>query len=283
LKDIIIDIKLIYKNLINQYIMEINNHNDINENDKLFIIDKLKYIKIKIGFPKIYKMYKYKISNNSIKNIFIINMNNYKNYQINYYNNNKKYWPISALDVNACYLGNYNKIIIPFGILNKPFYDLSYPLYKKYSIIGSIIGHEISHAIDNNNLFINKEGLLINIKERKIILFEKEIKKLNKQFEKLDLLSKNKISENIADLYGLSISLLTYINLFKEHKFKNFFNSYARLWRSIYKLNKKKYLLKNDVHSLPEHRTNLILHNINKYREIYNKNKNKNTINIFNV
>ena len=47
------------------------------------------------------------------------------------------------------------------------------------------------------------------------------------------------------------------------------------MWRSSYSINKKKYLLKYDVHSLAEHRVNIILKNINIFRKVYKYNKNK--------
>jgi predicted metalloendopeptidase len=252
-------------------------------------------MKIDIGFSDNYIKKNYKITFNIIQNFLNINKYDYKkNILLCNKKNNKNIWPINPLNVNACYISNYNKIIIPFGILNKPFYNINFPLYKKYAILGSIIGHEISHGIDVNNIIFDSNGNIEKKNMKKKELFKNKIRKINRQFKKIDKNYKKKVGENVSDLYGLSISLLVYKNLIKKIKknynssfidleYKKFFKSYIQLWRYSLLSKKKKFLLKYDVHSLAEHRVNITLHNIKLFRKLYNIKKNNDTVNIFNI
>ena len=121
------------------------------------------------------------------------------------------------------------------------------------------------------------------------MLFVNKIRKINKQFKKVDKNYKKKIGENISDLYGLSISLLAFkkliYNKFKinDNIYKKYFKSYIKMWRKSTLTKNKKMLLKYDVHSLAEHRINITLHNIKLFRKLYNIKKNKNTVNVFNI
>ena len=286
------DIKDIYNNLIETYTLEINNHTNIQDEQKKYILNKLNNIKIEIGFPTHNIKYYYKINNSFLQNY--LNINKYifiKNYLLISKSVSNKYWEISPIDVNACYINVNNKIIIPDAILYDPFYNYKENKIVKYAKIGSIIAHEISHSIDINNLNYDYKGILQ--KNLDIHIFDKEISKLEKQFKKNDKFYKQKTGENIADLYGISISLLSINRIYKidQHNlnnedikiYKKFFKNYSIMWRSSYNINKKKFLLNYDVHSLAEHRVNIILKNINVFRKINKYYKNKNNINIFNI
>merc|ERR1719228_273092 len=52
--------------------------------------------------------------------------------------------------INAFYTAVMNEIIIPLGILQAPFYQSSRPQVLNYGAIGFSIGHELSHAFDDN-------------------------------------------------------------------------------------------------------------------------------------
>ena len=291
-KKIYKDVKDIYDNLIKTYIIEIKNHNNIDEEKKKYILEKINNVKIEIGFPKYNIKYNYKIKDNFLQNFLNINKYNYIN-NFNLISNlpSDKYWDISPLDVNACYIDVYNKVIIPDAILYEPFYKYKENKINKYAKIGCIISHEISHSIDVNNLKINYKGILQE--NLNYDIFKNEIGKLEKQFKKNDKYYKKKTGENISDYYGISISLLTIkrlydidINNIKQDDiniFKRFFKYYSIMWRVTYNKDKRLYLLKNDVHSIAENRVNIILKNINIFRKIYNYYKDKNNISIFNI
>jgi predicted metalloendopeptidase len=70
------------------------------------------------------------------------------------------FWGIPLTEVNAYYSGQTNSITVLAGILQHPFYNAEYNDISKYAILGSILGHELSHMADNNGLYWGKLGSL---------------------------------------------------------------------------------------------------------------------------
>lgn len=60
--------------------------------------------------------------------------------------------------VNAWYMPSRNSITIPFAILQRPIYDVNYPISVVYGGIGAIVGHEIVHGFDNNGVRFDDLG-----------------------------------------------------------------------------------------------------------------------------
>ena len=67
--------------------------------------------------------------------------------------------PLDA--VNAYYSASTNTITILAGILQLPFFDKQFNRVSEYAILGSVIGHELSHALDANGLYWNEEGSFV--------------------------------------------------------------------------------------------------------------------------
>ena len=51
--------------------------------------------------------------------------------------------------VNAYYAPDKNDIAFPAGILQSPFFNLGYPKSLNFGAIGVVVGHELTHAFDN--------------------------------------------------------------------------------------------------------------------------------------
>jgi predicted metalloendopeptidase len=71
------------------------------------------------------------------------------------------YFTIPLADVNAYYSPSSNTITVLTGILQPPFYSADYGTVSKYAILGSIIGHELAHALDSNGVHWDKDGSFI--------------------------------------------------------------------------------------------------------------------------
>ena len=58
-------------------------------------------------------------------------------------------WEMLPSAVNAYYEPSLNTIVFPAGILQAPFFDAQQPVAANYGAIGSVIGHELGHSLDD--------------------------------------------------------------------------------------------------------------------------------------
>ncbi|XP_054153323.1 neprilysin-1-like [Oppia nitens] len=71
-------------------------------------------------------------------------------------------WSMSPTEINAYYSPDINRITFLAGILQSPFYTYELPFSLNIGAIGSVIGHEITHAFDYNGAQYDKFGNLYN-------------------------------------------------------------------------------------------------------------------------
>lgn len=122
-------------------------------------------------------------------------------------------WQMTPSTVNAYFHPNHNEIVFPAGILQPPFFDVDAPDSYNYGAIGSVIGHEITHAFDDEGRKFDLKG---NLKDwwtkEDTREFEKRTSVLKKQYDAFQVLpgffvnGKLTLGENIADLGGLLIA-----------------------------------------------------------------------------
>lgn len=65
---------------------------------------------------------------------------------------------ISLVDVNAYYEIESNNIVVPAGIMLPPFYHSDLPKAYTYGLIGTVIGHELTHGFDNDGRYYDEYG-----------------------------------------------------------------------------------------------------------------------------
>jgi len=75
---------------------------------------------------------------------------------------NKELWEMTPATVNAYYDPTKNGMVFPAGILQRPFFDLTYaePIY--YGGMGFIMGHELTHGFDDQGRVYDGNGVLVN-------------------------------------------------------------------------------------------------------------------------
>lgn len=69
-------------------------------------------------------------------------------------------WDMTPPTVNAYYDPTKNEIVFPAGILQTPFFSSKNPNYLNYGGIGAVVGHELTHAYDNNGRHYDWYGRL---------------------------------------------------------------------------------------------------------------------------
>jgi len=187
---------------------------------------------------------------------------------------NTNRWRIGPLTVNAFYNQSYVQIVFPIGILQYPFYDPNEPEEINLGAIGSVIGHELGHAIDNNGSNFNANGVLkqwMSPKDKK--MFNEKTKHLITQFDKIGHNGKFTLSENIGDLVGLSTAYKAAFpnnNDSNQKLKKRFFLQTARLRCEVQKEDLAKLRLKTSPHPLGYARANEIIKHIPDFKKVYN-------------
>ncbi|ERL26042.1 MULTISPECIES: M13 family metallopeptidase [unclassified Leptotrichia] len=199
----------------------------------------------------------------------------------------KKEWHMDPHTINAYYSPTGNEIVFPAGILQFPFYDYSKSeMASNFGAIGTIIGHELTHAFDVSGAEYDGDG---NVKnwwtEEDKLKFDAATKKLERQFstysvgDGVNVNGKFTLTENIADLGGLNIAYDALQLYLKDHPNstkayadttnKLFFLSFARMWRQKSTPEYLKNLAKTDSHSPNIFRVNGTLINVDAFHKVF--------------
>ena len=191
-----------------------------------------------------------------------------------------------AYMVNAYYTPTSNSIYIPLAYIQPPFIDLAEKgLEYNLTYIGYTIGHELSHALDDEGSKFDENGNLNNWwTDRDKRIFQSKIDNVIKQYE--DFAARDGIKfdasfgvgEDLADISGLSLIeeylldtqiLLEYIDIVKRNRLEMFYTYIAIQGRQkIYK-NALKAQLKINPHPLEKYRVNCPLSRLNIFRKIF--------------
>ncbi|RQM29520.1 hypothetical protein B5M09_012045 [Aphanomyces astaci] len=155
--------------------------------------------------------------------------------------------------VNAYYSPIENQIVLPAGILQKPFFDGQFDAAQNFGAIGMFIGHEITHRFDNRGRNYDGDG---NLKQwwsnATNTAFKTKSQCIVDQYANFVVKSdvngsalgnvngKISLGETIADNGGLKTSFRAYHEYLKEFPSqytaeagdKLFYLSYAQSWCS---------------------------------------------------
>lgn len=212
-EDIISGVSQMANNLKLEFVRQLLDNNWMSFELRAEAVRKILSVRFEIGYPK--------LSNKDVKLVSMgdnhfINVLKLKNLEakssLEQLNHDTKRinWPISVFDVNAYYSLLHNAIILPLGILHQPFYDPLRPASANYAALGSLIGHELSHALDS---------LLDDLK---VACFQTQL---------------GAVAENVADHVGLTISYNTMLQATERIPFmdrrKIFFRNYAKMWCEV--------------------------------------------------
>lgn len=185
---------------------------------------------------------------------------------------NQQAWGMSPMTVNAYYSPDKNKFVLPIGILQYPFFMKDGDMIENLGAVGTVIGHELGHSIDDEGSKFDAQGKLNQwMLEEDLKKFQERGRRMIDQFNKIGHNGHLTQGENIADLVGLTFS---YNAAFPQNKGavddkKRFFVSYARLWCSVMREKTKEMQLKTDPHSLGFARVNEQVKHQSGFHEAY--------------
>lgn len=237
-------------NLQKSFENRINNLDWMSDSTKAKAKEKLYAITKKIGYPDKWRDYsavsiergKY------LENVVALRQNDF-NFSLAKLNKpvDKSEWGANPPTVTAYYNPFYNEIVFPAGILQYPYFDFNADDAINYGGIGMVIGHELTHAFDDQGAQFDKDG---NVKNwwtksdyEKFNAKTKQVIDLYSSFTVLDTVHVKgalTVGENTADNGGVAIAYDAFkmteqgkdsakIDGFTPDQ--RFFLSVARIWR----------------------------------------------------
>lgn len=241
---------ILVNNLQKSFENRINNLDWMSDSTKQKAKDKLYAITKKIGYPDKWRNYdQVQITRGGyFENVLSLNQNDY---QVELAKLNKAVdrteWHTTPSTVTAYYNPPLNEIVFPAGILQYPYFDFSADDAINYGGIGMVIGHEMTHAFDDQGAQYDKDGNVTNwwTKEdyQKFRERTTQLSNLYSTFTVLDTVHIKgalALGENTADNGGVAIAYDAF-KLTQQGKDsvkidgftpdQRFFLSVARIWR----------------------------------------------------
>lgn len=273
------DVVEMVEEIIKTYKKRVQRNDFLSEETKRKALLKLDKIVIKMGYPdkadEIYDLFS--VSKNaslyqSIADIKAVKIKD--NFDKLYKDVNRAKWVMPGHMVNACYNPFSNDITFPAAILQAPFYSIKQSRSSNLGGIGAVIGHEISHAFDNNGAKCDENGNLNNWWTKDDFKkFTLKTKSMIKEFEGIELPwgkvnAKFIVSENIADNGGMAVTLEIMSGM-KDADYKEYFFNWARVWCMKAREEYLKLLLQIDVHAPSVLRANMQPRNFTEWYDTF--------------
>lgn len=183
-------------------------------------------------------------------------------------------WAAKSYQSNAFYRATDNSFTVLASLATKPLFSKDNTASQNYGGIGVVIGHEISHAFDDNGSYYDAYGNADDIwsaKDR--ATFERLAQKMAAEYDGVPLLNHRvngelTLNENIADNGGLNVALEA-AKALPDFNADEFFSTWAKGWAtSLNQANMDYSFL--DEHTPSPLRTNIALQNIPDFYATYN-------------
>ncbi len=187
-------------------------------------------------------------------------------------------WEMSPPTVNAYYDPQQNNVNFPAGYFQPPFFSDKEDDAANYGDMGSTIGHELTHGFDDEGRQYDKDGNLRNwwtkIDEQN---FNQRAECMVKQYDAIEavpgvhLNGKLTLGENLADLGGLWIAWLAYVDKAEAQHLEmsakldgytpdqRFWIAYAQQWCTQTRPEQLRTQAQTDPHAPDEYRANTVL------------------------
>jgi len=270
--------------LIESYRSSIDGLSWMSEETKTEARDKLAKLAVKIGYPNRWKDY---AGLTVVRNDLVGNA--LRSSELEHQRQLDKLgkpvdrdeWLLTPQTVNAYYNSSLNEIVFPAAILRPPFFDAAADDAVNYGAIGAVIGHEISHAFDDQGRKFDGTG---NLRDwwtpQDQQRFTERTAALTEQYSAYQPLPGQHVNgeltlgENIADLTGLTVALRAYrlsldgrpaavLDGFTGEQ--RFLLGWAQVWRGKIRDERLRSALLTDPHSPVEFRTNGVVSNLPEY------------------
>lgn len=194
-------------------------------------------------------------------------------------------WGMTPQTVNAYYSPTMNEIVFPAGILQPPFFNMAADDAINYGAIGAVIGHEITHAFDDQGRRSDGDGNLrdwwepedeVQFRDRAQLMIDQY--DAYEPIEGMHIQGALSLGENIADLGGLTVAYQAWQRSLGGAEAEvidgytgaqRFFLGYGQIWRSKYRDDAMRRQLTTGPHSPPKFRVRGALSNMPEFYEAF--------------
>ena len=266
----------------------IDNLDWMSDSTKVKAKGKLYAISKKIGYPDVWREYNnVKIEKGKFfENVVALRKEDFQ-YEFKELNKapNRDQWYTTPSTVTAYYNPALNEIVFPAGILQAPYFDLYADDAVNYGGIGMVIGHEFTHAFDDQGAQYDKNGNVTNWwTEDDYTKFEAKTQQVIDRYSTFTVLDSVHlkgaltVGENTADNGGIAIAY----DAFKKTQQgqdttkiggytpdQRFFLSIARIWRVKTRDAYLRNYVATDPHSPPIWRVNGPLMNFTPFYDAF--------------
>lgn len=270
------DVKGIIEKAIDVYRVRLSGEEWLSESTRQKAIEKLDTLTIRVVAPEDWSLYNYDTltfktyeeGGSLLSNLMALRDYNRqktaKKLEDGVINHDEWDSSMAPQTVNAFYSPLDNSINILAGILGDAFYDPSQSDAYNMGRIGTVIGHEISHAFDPTGSQFDAQG---NMNDwwtaEDHTAFSERTQAVKDYYASMEVLpgqfvdGQLTIGETVADLGGMTCMLEIAKNM-PDFDYETFFTSYADVWKSARPAEVEELLLK-DVHAPAYLRTNVTL------------------------
>lgn len=258
--------------LFEEYRSIISDADWLSEETRQKALQKLDRICVRIGIPEdierylsVYKPSAYEDGGSYLSNVLQIKGEESRKQYDNFGSPvDRTIWNLLPQDMNPCYYPTDNPINIPVAALETPYFSVTASEEENLGAIGTIIGHEITHAFDDLGSQYNENGDYISwwsdadrkafeVRAEKIITFYDNYKTPGVMRQD----GRQTLGENIADLGAMKC--LSRIVEKKNLSAEKFFESYANTWASTSDAISDAMIAGMDEHAADKVRVNAVL------------------------
>ena len=262
----------------------------MSETTKQQAYKKLDTLIVKIGYPDTWRDYsslKIDTGSYAINNMHVAEFDFKRNLAKLGKPIDRNEWGMTPPTVNAYYNPTMNEMVFPAGILQPPLYHVDADLAANYGNTGATIGHELTHAFDDEGRQFDADG---NLKSwwtkqdeknflTRVTAIEKQFDEFN-PIDKLHINGKLTAGENIADLGGMKIALQALRNSLKNKPQaaeidgytpeQRFFIANAQSFRGLMRDERLRLQLATDPHAPDKYRVIAPLANMPEFSKAFN-------------
>lgn len=184
-------------------------------------------------------------------------------------------WPMDVFTVNACYSQTDNSITFPAAILQKPYYDPNASFEQNLGSIGFVIGHEITHAFDNNGAKYDENGNAADWwSDSDYTAFQKLCDRVTALYDGREAApgivcdGALTVSENIADL-GAAACVTQIESRRASPDYKTLYTAISQIWYQSCPRAYREFLARVDTHAPDKLRGSLVLQQFQQFYDAF--------------